>query len=198
MHITRSSFAASLLLTLASAAHAVPTLQFDPAAPVVAVGDTFELVLRGTGFGTTAAGLAINSLSGGQQVDIAFSAGSLEVVNITIDPRWTFAAANKPGTADNAAGTVTGLAFGTFPATTDDDFAIARFSFKALTSAPAVVGVSAANLAGRVNNVAGTRIAAEFVPSAVQISPVPEPHTWALLAAGLGWIALRSRRAARA
>lgn len=183
-----------LALTLAGAAQAVPVIKFDVAAQNAAVGDSFDLVLQGSGFDATGGGLVINNLSGGQKLNLAFTAGALEIVSITIDPRWSFAAANKPGTIDNAAGTLTGLAFGSFPATADDNFDIARISFRALTATPATVGVSAVDLVGRVNNVAGSVIAASFVPSSVQISPVPEPQTWALMAAGLVWLARRAQR----
>ena len=191
------TFTVAAVLALATAAHAVPVLGFGAAAQNIAVGDSFELVLQGSGFDSTAGGLVINNLSGGQQINLLFSVGALELLGITIDPRWTFAAANKPGTVNNAAGTLTGLAFGTFPATADDSFDIARITFRALSTTPATVVVTAANLAGRVNNVAGTRIAADFATRTVSVSPVPEPHSWALLAAGLGWLALRSRSHSR-
>lgn len=191
-----AQWAVSLALAgLASAAQAVPVVKFDADMKTVAVGDSFELLLQGAGFDVTAGGKLINNLSGGQKLNLVFSAGALEIVSVSIDPRWTFTTANKPGTIDNAAGTLTGLAFGTFPATTDDEFNIARITFKALQSAPATVVVTAVDFAGKVNNVAGSKIAASYVPTAVQISAVPEPQTWALLAGGLALVAFRLRRA---
>lgn len=186
---------ALVLLTSGAAAQAVPTLGFDLDTLSVQVGDSFVLLLQGTGFDSTADGLAIDNLSGGQKLNLSFPAAALQLESVVIDPRWSFAAANKTGVIDNAAGTLTGLAFGTFPATADDSFDIARISFTALDAGAATVAISAAQLIGRVNNLAGTTIAASTLPSAVQVSAVPEPQAWAMLAAGLGWLALRSRRA---
>lgn len=177
------------------AAQAAPVLQFDTVLKHVNVGDSFVLLLQGAGFDITAGGLLIDNLSGGQKLNLAFTPGALEMLSIDIDPRWTFAAANKTGVADNAAGTLTGLAFGTFPATADDSFNIARINFRALVAAPAEVVVTGGDLAGKVNGVGGSKFAASYVATAVQISSaVPEPESWALLAAGLGMLALRARR----
>jgi hypothetical protein len=49
------------------------------------------------------------------------------------------------------------------------------------------------DFAGKVNNLPGATIVASFMPSAVQINAVPEPESWAMLAAGLAWLALRRR-----
>ena len=192
------ALASVLLLATAAAsplAHAVPVVQFDAASVAIEAGASFTLVLQGRGFDTTAGGLAINNVSGGQRLNLSFSAGALAITGITIDPRWNFAAANRPGVIDNVAGTLTGMAFGAFPASTDASFNIARITFTALQSMPADMVVTAVDFAGRVNNVAGSAIAASFVPSSVQISAVPEPQGWAMLAAGIGWLALRRRQA---
>lgn len=190
------AFATTVLLAAAGVgplAHAVPVVRFDTAAVNVEVGASFVLVLQGTGFDTTAGGLTINNVSGGQRLNLTFSAGALQITNISIDPRWSFAAANKPGLVDNPAGTLTGMAFGAFPASTDAAFDIARITFTALQALPASVVVTAVDFAGRVNNVAGSTIAASFVPSSVQIAAVPEPQSWAMLGAGIGLLALRRR-----
>ena len=192
----KSALAATLLLAAAGAsplAHAVPVVQFDSASVNVEVGASFVLVLQGTGFDTTAGGLTINNVSGGQRLNLSFSAAALAISSISIDPRWSFAAANRPGLVDNAAGTLTGMAFGVFPAATDTAFNIARITFTALQALPADVVVTAVDFAGRVNNVAGSNIVASFVPTSVQIAAVPEPQGWAMLAAGIGWLALRRR-----
>jgi hypothetical protein len=194
-----SKFRSAHLLTalaLASASsvtQATPVVQFDLASLAVNVGDSFVLLLQGAGFDFTAGGLTINNVSGGQHLNLAFTAGAMEITGISIEPRWTFSSANKPGVIDNAAGTLTGMAFGTFPATTDTAFDIARITFHALQPGPAEVVVTAVDFAGKVNNLPGATIVASFMPSAVQINAVPEPESWAMLAAGLAWLALRRR-----
>jgi hypothetical protein len=197
LKITTRTLAAGFALAAGTlAAQAAPLLQFDTALKSVNVGDSFVLLLQGSGFDMTAGGLLIDNLSGGQKLNLAFTPGALEVLSVDIDPRWSFAAANKTGVADNAGGTLTGMAFGTFPATPDDSFNIARISFRALAAAPADVVVTAVDFAGKVNGVGGSKFAASYVATAVQISSaVPEPQSWALLVAGLGLLALRVRRA---
>jgi hypothetical protein len=153
------------------------------------------LLLQGSGFDITLGGLSINNVSGGQHLNLSFAAGALEITGVSIDPRWNFASANKPGVVDNAAGTLTGLGFGSFPATTDTAFNIASITFRALQAASAEVVVTAVDIAGKVNNLPGANILASFQPSAVQVSAVPEPESWAMLAAGLVWLALRRRSA---
>lgn len=192
----KRAFGATLLLAAAGAsplAHAVPVVKFDTGIVYAELGASFVLVLQGAGFDATAGGLTINNLSGGQRLNLTFSADVLAISSVSIDPRWSFAAANKPGVINNAAGTLTGMAFGAFPASTDASFNIARITFTALQAAPAEVVVTAVDFAGRVNNVAGSSIVASFVPSQVQVSAVPEPQGWLMLAAGIGWLALRRR-----
>lgn len=185
--------AAALALTgLAGTAQAAAEIAFDPASTNVAVGDVFEVVLHGLGFDQTATGQTIGNLTGGQNLNFSYSSGVFEIVSITIDPRWTFAAGNRPGTIDPVAGTVTGTAFGTFPATPDDAFDIATFTLRALAPGNGMLDLVSGQFIGQVNGASGQLITPAM--GQAQISVVPEPQQWALMLAGLGFVALRLRR----
>lgn len=186
--------AATALAALSLSAAAVPTLQFAPATTSTNVGASFTLLLQGSGFDATTGGSLIDNISGGQKLDLGFGGGMLELLSVTIAPRWTFAAANKTGTVDNGAGTVKGISFGSFPATTDDAFDIASFSFRAIGAGNTQIQVLQAELVGRVAGVAGQVVATGLPSVDVSISAVPEASTWALFALGLGGIAAISRR----
>jgi hypothetical protein len=180
------------LQLLAPAAQAVPTLTLTPSAADVQATSTFTLQLQGSDFGSTAGGSAIDNVSGGQNLNLNFSAGIVELLGVEIAPRWTFAAANKAGAVDNAAGTLTGLGFGTFPATGDDSFDIALLRFRALAPGMASFSVAGAQLVGRVAGVPGSSIDVTLPSISVAVSAVPEPGSWALLASGLALVLLRS------
>lgn len=170
---------------LAAPAQAVPTLTLTPSATAVQAMSSFTLQLQGSDFGSTAGGTAIDNVSGGQNLNLSFSAGVVELLSVAIAPRWSFAAANKTGAIDNAAGTLSGLGFGTFPATSDDSFDIAVLSFRALAPGVASFSVGGAQLVGRVGGVPGSSIEATLPSVSVNVSPVPEPQSWALFALGL-------------
>jgi hypothetical protein len=186
-------FAAALALALVSqGANAIPIVGFQPDPAVVLVGDTFQLLLQGTDFDTTADGKTINNVTGGQKFNLQFSSGLLQILGVNIDPRWSFG--NKTGTLDNTAGTLTGLAFGTFPATTDDSFSIASITFKALQAGQGQVTVTGGEFAAKVNNVSGSKILPAFDNATIQVSAVPEPPQWAMLMTGLGLVGWRMRK----
>jgi hypothetical protein len=183
-------------LTMGAGAQAAPALVFQTASTTVTVGDSFEVLLRGEGFGTDKAGVTVNSISGGQGVNLSFSSGLLELVAVAIDPRWSFSV--RAGVIDAALGTVTGMRFGSFPATPDDDFDIARLTLRALGPGNGALAVTAATFAGMVGGAAGKAVLPSFGQLQLQIQPVanvPEPQHWALLLAGLGVLGLRLRRA---
>jgi hypothetical protein len=162
---------------LGTAAHAVPTLTLTADGSDLTVGSTFTVTLRGSDFDATAGGLAIDNVSGGQNLLLSYSAGVLELLSVTIAATWNFAAANKPGTIDNGAGTLSGLAFGAFPAVTSDDFDVATFQFRALSAGAATLSFGGGQVVGRVANVPGSAITVEMPAAQLAVSPVPEPAT---------------------
>lgn len=177
------AFVAALLGT---AAHAVPTLTLTADGSDLTVGATFTVTLSGSDFDDTDAGLAIDNVSGGQNLLLSYGAGVLELLAVTISPTWNFAAANKPGTIDNGAGTLSGFAFGAFPAVASDDFDVATFQFRALSAGAASLNLSGGQVVGRVANVPGRVITVAMPAAQLVVSPVPEPATWALFAGALG------------
>jgi hypothetical protein len=193
---------ASALLTMSLHALAAPSVTFTVPAGVEQ-GAVFQVVLRGNGFGQTAGGQVIDNVTGGQKFNLQFDAGRVAVEAVQIDPRWTFTAGTSPGTVNNTAGTVTGLAFAAFPATTDDDFPIATLTLRAIGSGTAQVSVATGEVAARVAGVSGTKIVPQFVPVALGIAAAPAGDQdvplplWALavLGAGLGGGVWRRARA---
>ena len=186
---------ASLLSVAAFSANALPTVAFDQSVISVHVGDTFELVLQGSGFDFDADGKLINNVTGGQSFDLSFGAAALQLVDVEIASRWIFTSGNKTGDVDNTAGTLTGLAFGTFPATADDSFDIATLRFQAIGAGSTDVVVTSGTVVARVDNVSGSSISSVFDPTNVSVtSPVPEPETWAMMLAGLGMLGWQARR----
>ena len=185
-------------LALTSAALAAPEVRLTPSTSTVFVGDEFDFLLEGASFGQTAAGAVIDNFTAGQKLSFSFSNTLLELVSVTIDPRWTFAAGTKRGVIDQAAGTLTGLSFGVTPATKDDDFKIATFHVRALADGAATMSLVSGQFVGKVAGRAGTAIAAELGHAVLQVSPpvsaVPEPAGWVLFAFGLSAIGLRYRR----
>jgi len=194
------SIAASLsLLALVASVQAAPSIQLTPSFESVSVGDEFNVLVKGLGFGTTDTGLTIVNFTGGQNLNFTFQSSMLEVLSVTIDPRWTFAAGNKPGTIDNVNGTLKGVAFGVTPPTTDDDFNIASIKVRAIGAGQGTLDLTTGTFVGLVTKATGGNstqaIAAAMGQADVTItSAVPEPQTWALLLAGMGCISLKLRR----
>ena len=187
--------AAIAALSSATGALAAPQLRLDGPPGSVTVGQTFNVILSGLAFDRTTLNEIIDNVTGGQNLAFSFSNATLQVLSVSIDPRWTFTAANKPGVIDQAAGTVTGTAFGAFPATTDDGFNIATFSVKALAPGNASFTLLSGQVIGQVAARAGQLIAVEYGSANIAVSAVPEVQSWALLMAGLCVVGLsRSRR----
>ncbi len=186
--------AVAALLSASTGARAAPQLQLDATTSSVAVGQAFDVVLTGHAFDLTAGGQVINNVTGGQNLNFSFSNTTFQLLSVTIDPRWTFSAANKPGTIDQALGTIAGTAFGVFPATTDDDFTIATFSIKALAPGMGTLTLLSGQIIGQVAGQAGQLIVASTGTATIGISPVPESAPWVLLAAGVCMLGLRTGR----
>ena len=193
---TSRSLCAALFCLATFNAHALPSVGFDQDTLSVDLGDTFELVLQGSGFDFTSESKLIDNVTGGQFFDLSYGASVLQLVDVQIASRWIFTSGNKTGVIDNGAGTLTGLAFGTFPATTDDSFEIATLRFQAIASGPTDVRVTDGALAARVAGISGSSITPSFDSASVTVaSPVPEPETWPMLIAGLAMLGWRARRA---
>lgn len=187
-------------LALSAGVQAAPALVLQTTSVSVHEGDTFEVLLRGKDFDHDHNGVKVNSITGGQGFKLAFSSGLLQLVSVGIDSRWSFKP--DPGVIDNKAGTLTGLRFGNFPATEDDDFNIATLTLKALGAGDATLAVTAGTMAGTLAAIAGSTPGKSVVPTfgalnlqILPVSQVPEPQHWAMLLAGLGVLGLRLRRA---
>lgn len=182
--------ASALVFALASqSALAIPTVGFVAPVGAVAVGDTFELLLQGTGFDLTSDNKVINNVTGGQKFNFSYNSAVLEILSVSIDTSWTFASGNKIGTVDNVGGTLTGIAFGTFPATTNDSFAIAHITFRALGAGEGLISLTGGEIAARVDSISGSKILSLLENTTVAV--VPEPAEWVMLLAGLGLIGWR-------
>jgi len=183
-------------LVAGTSAQAAPTVVFWTTSTTHEVGERFEVLLRGEGFGTDRNGVTVDNISGGQGFNLSFSSGLLELVAVDIDSRWNFSP--RSGEINAARGTVTGMRFGSFPATTDDDFNIARLTLRALGPGSAALAVTEGTFAGKVGGVAGSAVLPSFSQLQLQIQPVsnvPLPQPLALLLAGLGVLVLRLRPA---
>jgi len=173
-------------------AQALPAIELTPSTSSVMVGETFNLVLQGTGFDLTSDSKVIDNVTGGQKFNLSFASGVLEIVSVSIDSGWNFTSGNKTGTINNTASTLTGLAFGTFPATTADSFAIAQFTFRALSAGSGTITLTGGEIAAKVNGLSGVKILP--VLGSTMVAVVPEPGEWGMLLAGLGLIGWRFRQ----
>jgi hypothetical protein len=192
--VIKQCFKSALIgLSVAAATSVVQAeaeVQFDPNLEAVAFGQVFDVSLKGVDFHQTLDGLLIDNLSGAQNLTFHYSPAILELVSITIDARWNFG--NSVGNIDPVLGVLSGVRFGSFPSTTDDDFNIATITLKALAPGQGSLDLVSGSFSGRFDGVSGR----SFTPALGQldVSVVPEPQHWALLLAGLGLVAFRLRR----
>ena len=190
--VIKALAAGLMMAATAGTAQAAAQTQLEASFAEVAVGDIFEVVLKGLGFDQNSDGKPIGNVTGGQNLNFTFNSASAQVLGIVIDPRWTFTSGNRTGTINQAVGTLTGVAFGVFPATTDDDFTIATLTLKALAPGQVNLTLASAQFIGQVDGRSGQLITAGLAQASVAV--VPEPEQWALLMAGIGVVGWRARR----
>lgn len=195
--MVKAWFVALITASAAFNAAATPALVFTPARLAPAVGDVFDVGLRGVSFDAISAGSLINNISGGQNLVFGYSSAVFEVLRVEIDARWNFGPGRHVGTIDAAAGSIAGFAFASFPAATDDDFNIATFTLRALTPGTGALTLQSGDFFGKVGGAAGQRIVPTFGSVQMAVSAVPEPASWALLGVGLALGAFRGRRRQR-
>ncbi len=165
-------------------------IHFSPSFASVSVGQVFDVVMQGSGFGNTADATVIDDMTGGQ-LNLSFA--NFQIDHIVIDPRWTFTFGNSVGLINPTAGTITGFSFGVFPGTTDDSFNIATITLRAIAPGQATLSVLSGEFAGQVGGAFGVTFNMASQQSLV-VTAVPEPSQWAILLLGLGIVGLRLRR----
>jgi len=175
-----------------SQAHAAAEVKFSPTMLSLMPGEVIQVWLRGLDFTTTPMGGTINNVTGGQNLSFTYNPAVFQVVSTAIAPRWNFGPGNQPGTINAAAGTLTGMAFGNFPATTDTAFDIASFTLRALQPGMGSLTLVSGQFIGQVNGNAAQLINPAL--GALTVSVVPEPAHWLLFMAGLAVIGLQLRR----
>lgn len=191
------SFIAAATLALAALpqlANAQAHVELSPSFSSVAQGQTFSVVLHGLGFNTTPAGATIDNLQGGQNVALSFDASRLELLSVSVDSSWTFR--RLPGTINNVAGTLTGMAFLASPAQVPQGpgfgFNFATLTFKALSGGDASIAVTGGQFVGRVAGQAARPINPTLDSTVVSV--VPEPAAAWLMLAGFAAVAGVARR----
>jgi len=175
-----------------SQAHAAAEVKFSPTMLSLMPGEVIQVWLRGLDFTVTPMGGTINNVTGGQNLSFTYNPAVFQMVSTAIAPRWNFGPGNQPGTINAAAGTITGMAFGNFPATTDTAFDIASFTLRALQPGMGSLTLVSGQFIGQVNGNAAQLINPAL--SALTVSVVPEPAHWLLFMAGLAVIGLQLRR----
>ncbi len=186
--------AALALAALPQQASAQAHVELSPSFSEVAQGQVFSVELHGMGFNTTPAGLTIDNFQGAQNVALSFDASRLELLSVEVDTSWTFR--RLPGTINNTAGTLTGMAFLASPALVpqgpDYAFAFATLQFKALSAGEANIAVTGGQFVGKVGGLAARQINPTMDSTVVSV--VPEPAAAWLLLAGLLTVGGVSRR----
>ncbi|MBT9504848.1 MAG: PEP-CTERM sorting domain-containing protein [Burkholderiaceae bacterium] len=177
--------AAALLLGAVSA-QAAGSLVITPVDSNVNPGDSFALLVSGSGFSDKVVGGGLN---------LSFDASVLSLTSVTVDTVvWEFVSSN--GLIDNAAGTLSDVYFNSFKAQLPTgDFKVATLQFSAKAGGSSAIMMSDSPNFPFANDLAEV-VSVSYQGAMVNVSAVPEPGSWALLLGGLtaiGWL-VRGRR----
>lgn len=176
----QSACLATLLAAGSSAVQAASVQLIGPNAAVLA-GSSFVVSVQGLGF---------IGLDGGG-ADFSFTPDLIELIDVNVDAGWNFY--TEPGTINNAEGKLTGLSFNVW-GPKSGNFAIASLTFRAKAAGNASIDVMGSDM--WPFGLGGEVVATNFAGTQVQISAVPEPAAWLLMAGGLVALGIRRARTA--
>lgn len=192
----KKTLTALSLAALTAGAVAAPEVTLTTSSPTVSVGDVFSVLVSATSFDAIA-GKSIDNISGAKDLVFSFTNNTLEFVSLAVAPQWTFGV--NLGTVNAAAGTITGVRFGSFPAVTGTSFQIGTVTLKAIGAGAGKLDLVSGTFQGKLSGVSGQ----SFTPAMGEVSvavtsAVPEPTSVAMLLAGLGGLGFMFKRRASA
>ena len=194
--MTKMTLIAMSMAALSMSALAAPEVKLTTASPTVNVGDVFSVLLSAASFDVIS-GKSIDNISGAKDLTFSFTNSTLEVVSVAFAPQWTFGV--SLGVVDQAAGSITGARFGSFPAVTGTDFAIGTVTLKAIAAGTGTLDLVSGTFQGKLGGVSGQSFSPAMGEVSVAVtSAVPEPMSAAMLLAGLGCLAFVAKRRAPA
>jgi hypothetical protein len=151
------------------------TLAINPPASVVAVNDSFNIQVAGSGFAETIVGGGFNL--GFDPTVLQFTGGSVAAI-------WEFAP--SVGTVvpvSSHLSMLTDASFATFVNSPSGNFAVATLGFKAIALGNSALVLAASPTFDFSDNAANL-VLPSFAAGQVQVTAVPEPGTVAMLLAG--------------